>query len=155
MLQSHTTSKMPHIPNTKIVILQSKWYKEHTDLMSFKCRELLEKAGASVKINIIPGCLEIPLIAQEYLKHNNVDAFVCVGVLMKGQTDHYKMILESCVIGMQEVSLKNSIPLINAILPVNSIEQVIERASDNEYNKGIEAALAVGEYIKWKNELNK
>jgi 6,7-dimethyl-8-ribityllumazine synthase len=60
------------------------------------------------------------------------------------------MILQSCSSGMQKVSLDSGIPLINAVLPVTTMDQVKERASDNDYNKGIEAALAAIEFITWE-----
>lgn len=153
MQQSYDTSSMPDLKGTKIVILQSKWYKEYTDTMSRRCTELLEKAGASVVTHLVPGSLEIPLCAQTVLKNEPLDAVVCIGILMKGETHHYEMILQSLATGMQQVSLEFGVPLINAILPSTTMEQVIARASDNDANKGIEAALAAAEYISWQRTI--
>lgn len=155
MLQNHDTASMPDLKNTKIAILQSKWYPEYTGSMTSKCKTLLEKAGANVSTHIIPGSLELPLCAQTLLKKEPWDAVVCIGVLMKGETHHYEMILQSLATGLQQVALDYSTPMINAILPVTTMEQVVARASDNDANKGIEAALAAAEYIQWKRNVLK
>src|SRR5262249_15930017 len=102
MQQLHDSSKLPKIESATVIILQSKWYREHTDLMSTKCSALLKKAGAKVEIHILPGCLEFALAAQTLVKKRPVDAIICVGVLMKGDTHHYEMILASCALGLQQ-----------------------------------------------------
>jgi 6,7-dimethyl-8-ribityllumazine synthase len=150
MQQSHHAVAMPRIAGAQICILQSKWYREHTDLLTAKCKELLESAGATVTVSIVPGCLEIALAAKIMLQKKPYDAVCCLGVLMKGETDHYEMILQSCVVALQSVSLEYNVPLVNGILPVSNLQQVIARASDNDFNKGIEVALAAAEFISWR-----
>ena len=152
MQQTHAADKMPPIPGAKICILQSKWYSEYTNLLSATAKKLLEGAGATVNVVIVPGCLELALTAKLMLQKEPYDAVVCIGVLMKGETDHYEMILQSCVLGLQTVSLEFNTPLINGVLPVSNIKQVIDRASDNEFNKGIEVALAAAEFITWRQQ---
>lgn len=150
MKQKHDISKMPNIDGAHINVLQSKWYREHTDSMAEKCNAMLKKAGARIQHDIVPGCLEIPLIAQKIIKQKKPDAVICIGVLMKGETDHYDMILQSCNWGMQKVALDFDVPLINGILPVSSLDQVEQRCADDDFNKGIEIALAAGEFIRWQ-----
>jgi len=152
MQQSHDQSKIPSIQGAKIHILQSKWYKEHTDRMAITCTSLLEKAGAVVTTSVVPGCLEFSLAAQILLKKEKLDGIICMGILLKGETDHYDMILQSCSIGMQQVSLEYDTPLFNGILPVSKIEHAIARSSLNEFNKGIELALAAAEFIIWRKK---
>jgi 6,7-dimethyl-8-ribityllumazine synthase len=150
MKQSHDVKEMPKIQGAKIAIIQSKWYREYTDNIVHKCSDILIGAGANLETHILPGCLEIPLAAQIIAQKEKLDAIVCTGVLMKGETDHYEMILQSCGLGMQQVSLKQGVALVNAILPVNTIDQVKERSVDDNNNKGIEAAIAAGEFIMWQ-----
>ncbi|MEZ5016092.1 MAG: 6,7-dimethyl-8-ribityllumazine synthase [Flavipsychrobacter sp.] len=152
MKQEHSINNVPNIKNANVCILQSKWYKEQTDCMTKKCIDVLKMADANINTYIVPGCLEFALAAQSLLNVKQYDAIICIGVLMKGDTDHYDMILQSCVIGMQNVSLASETPLINAILPVSSVEQAVERASDNNFNKGIEAAIAAAEFIQWRRD---
>ncbi len=118
--------------------------------MVSRCVDVLKKSEADIDIHIIPGCLEFALASQKIIQQQKIDAIICIGVLMKGETHHYEMILQSCSSGMQKVSLDSGIPLINAVLPVTNMDQVKERASDNDYNKGIEAALAAIEFITWE-----
>jgi 6,7-dimethyl-8-ribityllumazine synthase len=152
MKQSHDHSHIPQISGATIHILQSKWHKEHTDMIVAKCTEILEGAGAKVSTSLVPGSLELPLAAQILLKKEKLDTIVCVGVIMKGETDHYDMILQSCAIGLEQVSLQYNTPVLNGILPVSKIEHVIARSSDDEFNKGIELALACAEFIEWRKK---
>jgi len=153
MKHSNPSNSLLEIHGARIAILQSSWYREYSDSMVKKCADVLTSAGSlQPDIHILPGSLELPLAAQRIArkKDNAYDAIICFGVVMKGGTHHYEMVLYSCIHGLTQVMLNEDIPIIMEILPVTTEQQIIERTSDDNYNKGIEAAHAAIETIAWR-----
>lgn len=143
------------IPGARIAILQAKWYRAHVDLMVEMCRGLLAKAGAAEpEHHVLPGSLELPLAARalirERARDRPLDAVICFGAIMKGDTYHFEMISNECIRGFGEVMLSEDVPIIVEVIPVTSIEQLVARSGDDRFNKGIEAALAAAEIIDWR-----
>jgi 6,7-dimethyl-8-ribityllumazine synthase len=146
---------IPAIPDARIAILQAKWYRSHVDQMVAMCRGLLAKAGsAEPEHHILPGSLELPLAAQALIraraKSSPLDAVICFGAIMKGDTYHFEMISNECIRGLGEVILAEGVPIIVEVIPVTTVEQLIARSRDDRFNKGIEAALAAAEIIEWR-----
>ncbi len=152
MQHHYSTENLPKIEGTKVAILQSKWHSDETNLMVEKCVEILGAAGATSELHVLPGSLELPLAADRLAKSKTFDAIVCFGVIMKGETYHFDLILNMIEQGFVRAMHDNDIPILIEVLPVTSIEQVIARGGDNDNNKGIEAALAAIEIIKWRRE---
>ena len=103
-----------------------------------------EDAGFShVEQHVLPGSLEIPLAARDLLAHdvdNTLDAIVCFGIIVKGDTLHFDMISNECMRGLGEVMHEFRRPIIVEVIPVFEMKHAVERASDDENNKGYEAA---------------
>ena len=152
MQHSYNTSNLPKIDGAKVAILQSKWHSEQTDLMVKKCAEILAAAGATSDLHVLPGALELPLAADRLAKSKAYEAIVCFGVIMKGETYHFELILQMIEQGFVRAMHDNDMPILIEILPVTSMDQVVARAGDNDNNKGIEGALAAIEIINWRRE---
>jgi len=135
-------------PNLKVAIVQAQWHAEHTDKMVQACQEVLQRSGVSdVKHVRVPGCYEIPLVAKKLAKTGEYSAIVVFGAIVKGETDHYQLILETCIRELGKVMYDFEIPIINEILPVHKLQHLIERSTGSS-NKGIEAAQVAIEMIK-------
>ena len=80
----------------------------------------------------------------------DIDAVICFGVIVKGDTLHFEMISEESMRGLGQVMHEFRRPVVVEILPVFDIQQAIDRSSDDEFNKGIEAAVAAIEMIHWR-----
>lgn len=152
MQHHYSTENLPKIDGAKVAILQAKWHREQTDLMVEKCLEILGAAGAGSEVHVLPGSLELPLAADRLAKSRKYDAIVAFGVILKGETYHFELILNMIEQGFVRVMHDRDIPILIEVMPVTSIEQVIARAGDDDHNKGIEAALAAIEIIKWRRE---
>lgn len=152
MQQEYDAENLPKIDGARVVILVSKWYREHTDNIVSKCVEILKKAGcAEPRIEVLPGALELPLAAQTIARGaDRPDVIVCVGAIMKGETLHFDMIVDECMRGLGRVMLDESIPIIVEVIPTLNIEQLKARSGNDSYNKGIEAALAAAEIVAWR-----
>jgi 6,7-dimethyl-8-ribityllumazine synthase len=122
--------------------------------MAEACDGVLRQAGYSdIQQHTLPGSLEIPLAARDLLAEDTareIDAVICFGVIVKGDTLHFEMISEESMRGLGQVMHEFCRPVLVEILPVFDIQQAIDRCSDDEFNKGIEAAVAAIEMIHWR-----
>jgi len=150
---------LPKVKGAKTAIVMSKWYREYSEVMVAKCTGLLLDAEAvQPEVHVLPGCLEIPLAARRLAQRDpSLEAIIAFGIILKGDTYHFDMVMNLSTSGLERVMFECDIPIINEILPVTKIEDVIARCGDNEHNKGLEAALAALEVIDWrrKNPLSK
>lgn len=154
-MQKRYQADLPAIDGAQVAILQSKWYGEETGRMARIACELLEGVGASVEVHVLPGSLELPVAAQTLanLRPGRYDAMIALGAVLKGDTLHFELVAEGCAQGLARVSLEHGIPIVNEVLPCYTHEQLTARTSDDDRNKGIEAAQAAAEIIAWRRSL--
>lgn len=138
-----------------VVILRSKWYADIVGSLHAKCVEVLQAKGVdNIVTHTLPGSLEFPFAANEVVETDpDVDAIVCLGIVLKGDTYHFEMIIDECVCGLGEVSRRSRVPIVNEVLPVTELADAEARAADDEFNKGIEAAVAAIEIIHWRRQI--
>lgn len=151
-------SQLPAIARPgRIAILQSKWYPDIVGSMSAVCEGVLREAGYQrVEVHTLPGSLELPLAAADLLatdEAGDLDALICFGVIVKGETLHFEMITHECMRGLGSVGLQYRRPVVVEVLPVLDIEHARARAGDDEYNKGNEAAAAALGMIHWRQSV--
>lgn len=107
--------------------------------------DALTKHGAvesDITIIRVPGSFEIPLAALEIAQSGSVDAIIALGVLIKGDTDHYTLIANEVSRGLGTVMSYTGVPVSFGVIPATTTEQVDKRTSGDSDNKGWEAALA-------------
>ena len=147
---------LPHIDGGIVVILVSKWHKELVDSMELHCRRVLKDHGIrDIETVTVPGTLEMPLAALWHTRYSleDPDALICLSVVEKGDTAHFDMIIQSTTQTLMNLSMASEIPIINEILAVYKHEDAVARASDDEHNKGLEAAAAALEMIAISREM--
>ncbi|MGE0623523.1 MAG: 6,7-dimethyl-8-ribityllumazine synthase [Pseudomonadales bacterium] len=141
----------------RIAILKSKWYPEIVDSMADACAGVLREHGFErVEVHTLPGSLELPLAARDLLAMDmagDIDAVICFGVIVKGETLHFEMISAECMRGLADVMHEFRRPVIVEVLPVFDIEHARARAADDEFNKGYEAAAAAIEMVAWRRQI--
>jgi 6,7-dimethyl-8-ribityllumazine synthase len=101
----------------------------------------LEALGAEVTVVRVPGALELPIAARS-LAVAGCDAVVAIGTIVRGDTDHYEIVVRESTSGVARVALDTGVPVANAILAVNEFSHAVERAGEGPANKGYEAAGA-------------
>ena len=153
--QSINSKQLPLLQDAHMAILISKWYPEFVEPMCTHCSAILTKRGVSnLEIHKVPGTFELPYAAKHLIEHvSNLDAVICMSVLLQGETKHFEMILDACGRSLMDLSLTSGIPVINGIIPVMSREQAVTRCSNDEYNKGIEMATAAIELVSWSRKV--
>lgn len=148
-------SKLPRLEGARVDILMSKWYPEYVRSMRDKCVCLLTEHGVDrVVEHVLPGTLEFPFAAQQLIRNfDEIDAIVCLSVVLEGETKHFDLIMQACAHGLTAIGRESGVPIINEILPVSDLSHAEARTADDEFNKGIEAAVAAIEMIEWCRDL--
>ena|SRR5579864_7951714 len=129
----------------RIAVIRAEYNSEITLSLSQKCEEALLGNGIPAgKIDhySVPGCFEIPLIAQKLAAKRRYDALIALGAVIRGDTHHFELVANECARGVMEVSLKNGVPIIFEVLATYNRRDALRRAGNNQFNKGIEAAEA-------------
>ena len=95
----------------------------------------------TVDLAWVPGAFEIPLAAQKMAESGRYDAVICLGAVIRGETDHYEHVASEVTKGVAQVSLKADIPVLYGILTTDTVEQAFNRAGLKAGNKGFECAM--------------
>ena len=133
----------------KIGIIVSQWNTAITDKLQSGAERALKELNANYEVVKVPGAFEIPLMAAKMGESKEFDALITLGVIIKGETDHYDMICRACVDGISRVMLDFKIPIAFEVLMVDDAEKAKERAGDrNDNNKGYAAVGVVMEMLK-------
>tara|TARA_B100000073_G_C23531921_1_gene492332 strand:+ start:351 stop:752 length:402 start_codon:yes stop_codon:yes gene_type:complete len=131
----------------KICIIVSEYYKEiSNNLLKGSIIELKKNGYKNIKVKFVSGVFEIPNIIAKNIK--KFDAFIALGCVIKGQTDHYFFISQSVTTALINLSVKSKKPIGFGILTVNNYKQAKERALISKKNKGKEVALGVISILK-------
>lgn len=140
----------------RIGIVVSRWNSDITDSLRRGAERALLACGVAegdIVIVDVPGAFEIPIACAELASLEKVDGIVALGCVVKGETAHFEYVSDAAMQGIREVALQYLIPITCGILTSYTMEQAIERAGDNEDNKGSEAALAAIEMAQLQKML--
>ncbi|MFC1771434.1 6,7-dimethyl-8-ribityllumazine synthase [Candidatus Margulisiibacteriota bacterium] len=130
----------------KIAIIVSRFNSFITDKLLAGALDQLVRSQANeadIQVVKVPGSFEIPLIAKKIAKKGNVDAIICLGTIIRGDTPHFEYVAAETTKGIAQVSLEKEIPVSFGILTTDTLEQAIDRAGTKSGNKGADAAISV------------
>ena len=143
-LSAHRIDKIDNVASKNIAIVISEWNKEITDSLYEGAYNSLKENGIQKK-NIItvhvPGSFELSLGAQKMAKKKNIDAVICLGCVIQGETRHFEFICQSVAQGLKDVALKFDKPVVFGVLTTDTYQQALDRAGGKYGNKGDEAAI--------------
>ena len=144
-LDSYDASNFIDISEKRFGLVVAEWNRAITDVLSAGAYETLLKHGATAENifrNAVPGTFELSLGAQLLAQHDEIDAVICLGVVIQGETKHDDYINHAVAQGLTQVSLKFNKPVIFGVVTTNTLEQAQDRAGGKLGNKGTEAAVA-------------
>jgi 6,7-dimethyl-8-ribityllumazine synthase len=113
--------------------------------------EGLQEAGTDrgdVTVAWAPGAFELPLVARAFAHAGKVDAVICLGAVIRGDTGHYDFVAGECASGIQQVQLATGVPVVFGVLTTDTLDQALERSQPDHTNKGREAALTCVEMVR-------
>jgi 6,7-dimethyl-8-ribityllumazine synthase len=99
-------------------------------------------AEEDVSVAWVPGAFELPATARRFASSGEVDAVVCIGVVIRGETPHFDYVAGQAAAGISEAAVVTGVPVIFGVLTTEDAAQANERAGGKMGNKGFEAAAA-------------
>lgn len=108
-----------------------------------------------VPVYWVPGAFEIPLVAKRLATSGRVDAVVCLGAVIRGETAHFDYVAGPCAAGVAQVGLDTGVPVVFGVLTTDTDEQALDRAGGRAGNKGEEAAHTAVEMVTLLRVLTK
>lgn len=134
----------------KFAIISTRWNHLIVDrLVEGAELAFVQHGGHSENLDhyLSPGAYEVPLIARKLAESGRYDAIVCLGAVIKGDTDHYDFVAGGAANGILNTSLHTGVPVAFGVLTTDTVEQALNRAGIKAGNKGAEATLAMIETV--------
>ena len=141
----------------RVALCIARFYVELADRLEAGARAALEEAGVSeIDRFDVPGAFELPVVAKFAAESGRYGAVICLGAVIRGETDHYDYVCGEAARGIQEVQLRTGVPCGFGVLTVDTMAQALERVSGGAKRdtgrSAVEAALAslaVKEQLAW------
>lgn len=143
-LSEHSGKNMKGLQDKKFAIVVSEWNEEVTGSLYNGAYETLLENGIpkeNIQKHYVPGSFELSLGAQWMAERKDIDAVICLGCVIQGETKHFDFICDAVAHGITNVSLKFNKPVIFGVLTPNTQQQALDRAGGKHGNKGDEAAF--------------
>ena len=143
-LSSYDPTAIPSVSGKKIAIITAEWNFDITHSMEMVCIDTLLQHGISAEDIMqiyVAGSFELPFAAKNSFSNYSVDAAICIGCIIQGETRHFDFIAQATANGIMQVGLECQKPVIFGVLTTNDMEQAIDRAGGKHGNKGVEAAV--------------
>lgn len=132
----------------KIAVLAARYNPKIMDGLLRGALAELQRLGLSeneVAVWRVPGAFELPLVAAQVARAGKLDAVVCLGAVVRGDTSHFDYVCQGATQGLQEAMLQTGVPMAFGVLTVDTEAQALARSGEDEHNKGAEAVRAAVE----------
>ncbi|MDI9866300.1 6,7-dimethyl-8-ribityllumazine synthase [Flectobacillus sp. DC10W] len=151
-LSIFSTDNLPDITEKRFAIVVAEWNEEVTNALADGAHKTLLTYGAQ-EDNIlrvtVPGSYELSYGAQKMAQRDDIDAVICIGCVIQGETKHNDYINHAVAQGLTNVSLKYDKPVVFGVLTPNTEQQALDRAGGIHGNKGDEAAITAVKMLKF------
>lgn len=150
------SGEIPDGSEFTFAVIVSQWNDKITGKLLEGAQEALKKANVSeenVSIAFVPGTYELALGAQFYARMDEVDAIICLGCVIQGETRHFDFICQAAADGIMQVGLKHNKPVVFGVLTTDNELQALERAGGKHGNKGFEAGITALQMLALKMKL--
>lgn len=136
-------------PGARIAFVVSTFHHDLTGAMMASAKKELVASGVAeedMPVAFVPGAFELPLVARRFARRADIDAVICIGLVLKGETTHDLYVSQGTTQGIQSVMLETDKPLLFGVLTCNTLGQAQARAlppeAGGEQDKGRELAIA-------------
>jgi 6,7-dimethyl-8-ribityllumazine synthase len=149
-------NKIPSGKGMSFGIVVSEWNPEVTEaLLDGACKTLLENGvnASDIHIKRVPGSFELTLGAQFFAEYTEVNAVLCLGCVIQGDTPHFDYVCQGVTHGITELNLEYNIPFVFGLLTTNTFEQAKDRAGGKLGNKGEESAVVAIKMVSLQAEM--
>lgn len=131
----------------RIGVLRARWNHDIVERLADGVHRGLSGLGVKTVVeHSVPGCFELPLAAKLLAASGQIDAIVCIGAVIRGETTHYELVAGECGAGIQRAQLDTGIPILFGVLTVENRAQADARSEGpGGHNVGEEAAMGAVE----------
>ncbi len=155
-LSDYDPQAVPDGKGYRIGVVAAEWNPGVTDaLLKGAVDTLLEHGVTEDKLMVlrVPGTFELSSAADMMLHYHNLDAVICIGCVIQGETRHFEFICQAVSQGITNVALKHGRPVIFSVLTTNTMEQALDRAGGKHGNKGVEGAVTALKMVAFRKSL--
>jgi 6,7-dimethyl-8-ribityllumazine synthase len=155
-LSEYDFTAIPDASQMSFAILVSEWNHKITFALRDGAIKTLKKHGVQqggIDVKYVPGSFELPLAAKYAADNLFVDAVICLGCVIQGETRHFEFINNAVANGITTVGLHTGVPIIYGVLTPDTWEQAKERAGGKHGNKGDEAAITAIKMAALKEDI--
>ena len=132
----------------KIAIVSARFNEVVTRQLMLGAVETLDRYGVEdedISIAWVPGSFELPVVAKAFAESGKYDAIICLGAVIRGETDHYNMVANQSASGIASVGRETGVPTIFGVLTTETMDQAINRSGGKSGNLGSNSAIAAVE----------
>jgi 6,7-dimethyl-8-ribityllumazine synthase len=137
----------------RFAILAARFNEAYVKRMADAAIEVLERRGAAadaIERRWVPGAFELPLAARWAAESGRFDAVLAFGVVIQGETEHFRLVADASSQGLMRVALDSGVPVLNGVLAAYDIAQAEARTGGALGNRGAEIALAAVHMARMK-----
>jgi 6,7-dimethyl-8-ribityllumazine synthase len=136
-------------------IVVARFYEHLADRLVGGAQTALAEAGAGeADVYEVPGAFELPLAARYAAESGRYDGVICLGAVIRGETDHYDYVCTEAARGIQDVQLSTGVPCAFGVLTVDTMEQALARSGGGKRDTGRHAAEAVMALSRLRDQLS-
>lgn len=157
-LSAYDPESIPGAKDMRFGIVVSDWNKEITWSLLNGAVKTLRKHGAiekNIVIRHVPGSFELTLGAQFLAEYEDLDAVICLGCVIQGETPHFTYICQGVTQGITQLNMEYNLPFIFGVLTTADQQQAKERAGGKLGNKGDEAAITAIKMAALQKDIEK
>lgn len=143
-LSAYNPESVPDAKKMRFGVVVSDWNREITWALLDGAISTLKKHGATdnnIVVKHVPGSFELTLGAQFLAEYDDLDAVICLGCVIQGETPHFDYICQGVTQGITQLNMEYNLPFIFGVLTTNDQQQAADRAGGKHGNKGDEAAV--------------
>jgi 6,7-dimethyl-8-ribityllumazine synthase len=135
----------------RLAVVVARFNSHVTGALYDGCRDELAAHGLDIdtlKTVEVPGCFELPIVAQALAESDDYEAIICIGAVIRGDTPHFEYVAGETARGIQQVGLDTGVPVIFGVLTTDNEQQALDRIGGSEGHKGREFALTAIEIVQ-------
>lgn len=138
-----------------VAVVAAEWNSEVTNELLKGAVTTLQKHGVkeeNLLVYRVPGTYELTYAADTLAELDSVDAVICIGCVIQGETRHFEFICQAVSQGLTNVALANHKPIIFSVLTCDTMEQALDRAGGQHGNKGVEGAITALKMLQFTDQ---